>query len=597
MLRTADPGLVRLRRIIVSEMKRMRWSLALAGLGLVGVIATELVAPWPLKIVVDYILLAHPLPHHLSWLQGLLDQGHGIALTVVSLSIAAIALAVGGFSYLQIYESSRIGHELVHALRVELFAHLQRLSLAFHTRVQTGEMLTKVTADTNLIRDTFADWLLTFAAQTLMVVGMLAIMLLMDWRLALGVFVTLPMLFLALFYLNRRIRLTARSQRKQEGRVASRMNEMLSSISLVQSFGRESFEETRFTIDSAQTLETGIETARITASVSKTVALVAALGTAGTVLAGAWLVLQGALTPGDLLIFVAYVRGLYKPLKDLGKLSAKFTRSAASAERIGEILGRDPEILDRPDAIEAPVLRGEIVFDHVVFGYEPGKPVLDDLSCHIRAGQTVAIVGASGAGKSTVVGLLLRLFEPGSGAIRIDGVDVGYYRRESLRARIGVVLQDNLLFGTSIRENIAYGKPNATPEEIEAAAHLACAHDFITGQPDGYDTVLGERGATLSGGQRQRICLARALVKQPSILVLDEPTSAVDPMSAAAMDEAVRTAHRGKTLLVIAHRFARMDQFDQILVLRDGRIVEHGAHGTLLAARGHYYELARRFAA
>ena len=241
-------------------------------------------------------------------------------------------------------------------------------------------------------------------------------------------------------------------------------------------------------------------------------------------------------------------------------------------------------------------LRGDVEFDQVVFGYEADRRILDGLSFDIRCGEAVAIVGESGTGKSTIVSLLLRLFEPHSGMVRIDGIDIAGYRRDSLRARLGVVLQDHLLFGTSIRENIAFGRPEATPEDVEAAARLAQAHDFISLLPDGYETVLGERGANLSGGQRQRICLARALVKNPSILLLDEPTSAVDPAAAAAMDEAIRHGHRGKTLLVIAHRFARMDQFDQILVLKHGRIVEHGVHRTLLSAKSHYYELARRFA-
>ena len=363
MLTLPRHGLARLRQRLVAEMSRMRMRLALAALGLAGVIATELIAPWPLKIVIDHILLAHPVPAHLHWLQGLIDQGAVLALIVVSGSIAVIALASGAFSYLQIYHSGRMGQEVAHGLRLNLFSHLQRLSLSFHSHANSAEILTKVTSDTNLIRDMFADWLLNFVAQTFMVVGMLGIMFFMDWRLALGVFLTLPVLFAALAYLNRKIRASARQQRRQEGKVASRVNEMLSSISLVQAFGRESFEQSRFALESAQSLEAGVESARITASASKTVALVAALGTAGTVLGGALLVIQGALTPGELLIFVAYARALYKPLRDLGKLSVKFSRARASAERIGDILEIEPAIVDwqrleiaaaKIDVIEVP---------------------------------------------------------------------------------------------------------------------------------------------------------------------------------------------------------------------------------------------------
>jgi ATP-binding cassette, subfamily B, bacterial len=349
-------------------------------------------------------------------------------------------------------------------------------------------------------------------------------------------------------------------------------------------------------MESAQNLEEGIRISHTTAAVAKSIALVSAAGTAATVLVGAWQVSKGTMTPGELLIFTAYLNTLYKPIRDLGRMSVKFSRAMVSANRIGEILAVEPEIHDAADALEAASLEGDIVFDGVSFGYERARNVLDNVSFHIRPGQRVALVGASGAGKSTIINLLLRLYEPRAGSIWIDGVNVAQYRRESLRREIGIVLQDTVLFGASVRDNITYGKPDASAQEVERASRDADAHEFIMLLPNGYDTVLGERGGTLSGGQRQRICLARAIVKRPSVLVLDEPTSAVDPVSASLIARAVRRLQAGKTTLVIAHQLRDMQQFDQILVLKHGRIVEAGRHQQLLEAKGHYFELARQAA-
>jgi len=567
-------GASRFKRIVSAGLRARKWSVALALSSLLGVTAMELLSPWPLKIVIDYILLAKPLPAGWSWLEGLLAGGPLAALTLISGAIAVIALLSGAFAYLQSYLSARIGHELVYVLRRELFSHLQQLSLSFHNRARSGELLTKVASDTNLIRDVFADWAINFAAQFLMLVGVLAVMLMLNWQLAVVVLATLPLLFGTLFYLNRQIRLSARSQRQQEGKVISRINEILSSIALVQAFGREDYEQERFALDSAQSLEAGLKNARIAAAVSKAIGLATALGTAGTVFFGAWLALEGRLTPGDLLIFVAYVNGLYKPIKNLGKIWAKFSRARASAERVSEILAIEPDIRDLPGAIEATGFKGEIVFDCVTFGYDKENPVLDEISLHVRPGERVAFIGASGAGKSTLVSLLLRLYEPQRGTIRIDGRDLAAYTRESLRREIGIVLQDTVLFGASIRENIAYGKLDATPEEIEQAARAAQADEFIARLTDGYEALVGERGCTLSGGQRQRLCLARALIKRPSILILDEPTSAVDPESAALVDRALAGIHRGKTLLVIGHQFSSFANFDRVLMLKGGKLVE-----------------------
>jgi len=525
-----------------------------------------------------------------------LAQGNWFALIMMAGAIGLIALLSGGFAYLQIYMTARVGHFITYRLRSALFAHLQRLSLTYHHQARSGELITKVASDTNLLRDVFAEWALTFAAHFIMVVAMLAIMFMLNWQLALVVATTLPPLLAVIYFLNRRVKASVRAQRRHEGAMASRLNEVLSSIALVQAFGRAHYEEERFRQEIEGNFESGIRTARNTGAITRAIALVSALGTAITVLVGARQVLAGSLTPGELLIFLAYVTSLYKPVRDLGRLSAKFSRAAVSAQRIGEILAAEPDVEDPPDALELTAPAGEIVFEDVTFGYRPDQPVLDRVSLRIAAGERVALVGPSGAGKSTLLSLLLRLYEPGGGRILIDGIDIRRYRRESLRRQIGIVLQENVLFGVSVRENIAYGNPAASDAEIETAARAARAHEFIVDLPDGYDTELGERGATLSGGQRQRICLARALVKQPAILVMDEPTSAVDARSARLIHESVARVHAGRTLLVIAHDYAEMARFDRILVLKDGRIVESGPHAALLAARGPYLSLVERHA-
>ena len=376
--------------------------------------------------------------------------------------------------------------------------------------------------------------------------------------------------------------------------MTSRLNEVLSSIALVQAFGRQGFEEDRFRSEIEANYDSGMRSTRSAGAIVKAIAVVSAAGTALTVLLGAREVLAGRLTPGELLVFVTYVTSLYKPVRDLGRLATKFSRAGVSAQRVAEILDLEPDIADAPDALELARPSGEIVFENVSFGYAGGRPVIEGLSLRIAAGERVALVGASGAGKSTLVNLLLRLYEPSAGRILIDGIDIRRYSRASLRRETGIVLQDNMLFGVSVRENIAYGRPDAPTEAIEAAARAARAHEFIVDLPQGYDTELGERGATLSGGQRQRLCLARALVKEPAILAMDEPTASIDPVSAQLIHEAVARVHRGRTLIVIAHDLADMAAYDRVLVLKGGRVVEQGTHEALLRERGAYLALVER---
>lgn len=579
----------RLKQIVRQHLREMWPGLCFAALCLIGYTAMELVTPWPMKIIFDHILLNKPSPAFLSPLFKDLDKF--TALIVISAAMILIALLKGALAYGQVYVTSHVGYEMVYKLRRELFLHLQNLSLSFHNRSHSGELLTKVTGDTRELRDIFAESALAFGGHLLTAIGMFTVMFTLNWQLSLIVLAIFPLVCHSFFVMYRRIKTSAREQREKEGQVASRISEVLNSVFLVQAFAREKYEQERFDSASGQTLRESLRTARMEAAASRWLEILSVIGLGTVVFFGSLQALAGRMTPGDVLIFTAYVSSLYKPLRQMAKLTARFSKAAVSADRISSLLDTEPEMPDRPSAIAAHGLRGEIGFHNVSFSYDAGPPVLRELSLNVQAGERVALVGASGAGKSTIVSLILRLYQPLSGTITIDGVDIRDYQRESLRGEIGVVLQDAVLFGASIHENIAYGKPGATPAEIEKAAAEAHVHEFVAGLPDGYDTIVGERGCTLSGGQRQRLCLARAIIRRPSILILDEPTSAVDAESAALIRDAVDRLQRGKTLLMIAHQFAGMERFDRILVLENGTVVEQGSHFELLNRNGSYAEL------
>ncbi len=582
------------REIAGAHLWEMRRSLVTALLCIFGFTLMELLAPWPLKIIFDYILLDKPLPPSLAWLSGLMAQGKTAAVVVISLSIVVFAAGKSLFDYFLLYQTSRVGYQLAHILRRELFSHLQGLSLYFHNRARSGELLNRVTTETEVLKDAFAESVMMAASHLLTVVGMFVIMFLLNWKLSLIALATLPILFYSLASIYRKLKISARKQREREGRIAARLSEVLTSVPLVKAYGRERYEQERFDTESAITLEQGIEAERLAAGAMRALELIRAVGLWATVLFGALLALGDQITPGDVLIFTAYLNDMYKPLRNLAKLSTRYSRAMVSVQRIQEIFETEPEGRDDASAVVAPRLKGEIVFDRVSFDYGNGRKVLDDVSFIIAPGQRVALVGPSGSGKSTIASLLLRFYDSRSGEIRVDGVDIRRYSRESLRREIGIVLQDSILFGASISENIAYGKPEASREEIEEAARQAYAHDFIVSLPEAYNTIIGERGATLSGGQRQRICLARAIIKQPSALILDEPTSAVDAESAVFIHDTLERLQQGKTTLVIAHQFAAMEKFDLILVLKNSRVIEKGKHEQLLKHKGHYFQLYQR---
>lgn len=558
---------------LVRTALRERWPLVVAAaLALACGIAVELLLPWPLKIVVDHVLLQRPLPEAYAVLAPVVALPSMAALAVLAGAIAVLALLAGTFAYLQSFLAARIGFEVVHAVRVELFSRLVRHSLAFHARTSSGELLTRIGTDAVTIRDVFADWIVKAVGDALLIAGSLVVLFAMDWRLASVVAATLPVLYFVLRRVGHAIRVTAREQRRQDGELATRLNATLGSIALIQAFGREPHESERFGAESARSREAGVRNARAAALVSRSVGLVAALATAATVFVGGAFVLRGAGSPGDLLIFVAYVTALFKPVRDLGKLWAKFARARASAERLGELLAQAPDVADVPGAVDVGPLRGELALDRVNFAYVPDRPVLQAATVTIRAGEHVAVIGRSGGGKSTLLRLALRLCEPETGVVRVDGRDVRELTLASLRREIGVVLQDAVFVGASIAENVRYGDLDATSERVERAARLAGLHEFVATLPQGYDTLVGERGALLSGGQRQRLSLARTLVRDPAILILDEPTSAVDPASARAIEHAIAQHRAGRTTIVIGHQFGTFAAFDRVLEVREGRI-------------------------
>src|SRR5947208_4062538 len=512
----------RFRQIAWAHLHRVKRRLPLGALCTLGVSAAGLLKPWPLKIILDHVLGGAPLPPSLGFLQGMLAQRRVTLLVAASASIVVIALSQALFGSLQTFISSAVGYRVVYALRREVFTHLQQLSLSFHNRARSGDLLSRIVADTNDLRNIFSDDILEFCSHMLMVIGMFVILFAIDWRMGLIAASTLPFLGYSLFHLFAKTRASSKAQKKHEGHVASRMSEVLRAIPLVQAYTREKHEAAQFDAVTAKTLREGIRIARLKAAAKRSSEISTEVGMAAAVLFGALQVLKGAMTVGELVVVVAYLGNIYKPMQGLAKVSSDFSKAMGSADRLAEVLDIEPDIQDRPDAIEARSLKGEIVFQDVSFDYGDGKEVLRGVSFAVSPGQRLALVGASGAGKSTIVSLILRLYEPQEGAIVIDGVDIRQYRRESRRRQIGLVLQQSLLFGATIRENIAYGRAEASVDEIIEAARAANADEFIRELEDGYDTVIGERGATLSGGQRQRIAIARALIRDAPILILDE---------------------------------------------------------------------------
>jgi ATP-binding cassette, subfamily B, bacterial len=582
-------------KLSVIRLIKPHWKeLTLAFVAVLGETFSDVLEPWPIKIVIDNILQSKKLP---GWLDGFVSGAFGQnKLSILNFAVAAVAgIAVIGAvsSYVEKYLTTSVSQWVTHDLRRTLYNHIQRLSLAEYDKTQTGDLISRVTSDINAVQDFINSALLGIIVNVLTLVGMAGVMFYINWRFTLIALSIAPALFAVVYYLTRRIKKASREVRKKESELVSIVQEVLTSERVVKAFAREDFEVTRFESQSLENVETALEARGIKAKLSPIVDVMVAIGTCLVLAYGARLALSGQISAGVLIVFLLYLGKMYKPMRELSKSTDTVSKAIVGYERIEEVLEIEARVRDLPRARKAPRFKGKIEFEHVNFSYDDKTPVLKDISFEIEPGQIAAIVGPSGTGKTTIISLVPRLYDPQSGTIKIDGADIRRYKLKSVREQISFVLQETLLFHTSIWENIAYGRPDATRDQIVRAAKLANAHEFIEQLSEGYCTMVGERGVTLSGGQRQRIAIARAIIRDTPILVLDEPTTGLDSSSEQAVIEALERLMKGKTCIVVAHHLSTIRHADVIFVVKESELVEKGSHDELLAAGGLYAELYR----
>jgi ATP-binding cassette subfamily B protein len=589
------PGLRRIFARLWPYIRRHRFLLAASLAALVLQAVFQSLEPWPLKYLFD--TLAHTKRSgRLPEIPGLQDLSRSRLICFAALAIVTIA----GLRVLADYASSIgfavLGNRVLTRVRGELYRHLQRLPLSFHTRSRSGELVMRVIADVNQFKGVVIDAALPLVARVLIVILMVGVMFWLNWKLTLVVLAMLPLFGLLTLRLTRRVQQTARAQRKRDGAMAATATETMGAIQVVQALSLEEHFAEQFSRQNQESQKQDIKALRLSAALSRSAGFLVAACAAAVLGYGGWLVLQDELTPGELLIFLAYMRSALRPVQEFSKLSGRLAKATAAGERVLELLEQTPEIHDLPGAITAPPFQGAVRFEKVGFAYQPGRRVLEGVNFAVAPGQRVAVVGPSGMGKSTLVSLLMRLYDPSEGRVLIDERDVREYTLASLRAQISVVLQDTILFAASVRDNIALAAPGSTPEAVDEAARVANAHEFILALSQGYDTVLGERGATLSGGQRQRIAIARAALRRAPFLILDEPTTGLDEENERAVLEALERLSRGRTTFVVAHDLRLASCANLILYLEKGRVLELGGHAELLEGNGRYATLYRRAA-
>lgn len=582
LLQAFWPYIRRQQRLAVGSLAAM-----LAGVGL------KLLEPWPLKWVFDYALPIGDVPNRgllHSYFTGLSPMA---VLAIAAATVVTVSAARALAEYCSSIGFAIVGNRVLAAVRNDLYRHLQRLSLSYHTQARGGDLTVRVVGDVNMLKDVAASAILPLIANIVILAGMAVLMLWLEWRLALVVLAGLPTYWLSTVRMGRRIRDAARQQRAREGEMAAAAAESLAAVKDMQALSLEDVFAERFAGRNAECQKQSVRTARLTSGLERRIDVIGSLATAAVLYFGAEFVLGGSMSPGALLVFLAYLKRSFNPLQDFAKYTGRLAKAAAAGERVLDVLQRTREVNDRPEALPAPQFHGDVAFEDVEFGYRDGRRVLRGASFSVPAGSQVALVGPSGIGKSTLLNLLLRLCDPDSGRVLIDGIDLRSMTLASVRSQFSVVLQDGLLFSATVRDNIAYAAPDATDAEIEAAARLANAHEFIAQLPQGYATMIGERGTTLSHGQRQRLAIARAAVRPTPILILDEPTTGLDEDNERAVVAAMRRLSAGRTTFLVTHDLCLAARADSILYLDRGRVLESGTHAQLMRFDGRYASLFR----
>ncbi len=575
-------------------LKPHRKALAFGLLAVVGESIANLLEPWPLKIVLDDALKSSS--KH-GWLNPLIasiagTDGFAVLRFAVALVIA-IALMDAVCTYTEKYLTTSVGQWVTHDLRRTLYSHIQRMSLGFHDHSQTGDLIGRVTSDIDSVQSFITSSLLGALINCITLVGMVGVMFYVNWQFTLIALSVAPVLFLVVFHYTRQIKKASREVRKKESEIVSTVQEVLTSIRIVKAFAREDYEQHRLEEQSLENVEIALRARSLKGRLAPIVEIIVSAGTAMVLWFGGRLALEGALGPGSLVMFIWYLGKMYKPMQELSKMPDAYSKAAVGYERICEVLETERDVQDLPKAQAAPQLRGKIEFEHVSFSYGSDNQTLRDVSLTIEPGQLAALVGPTGAGKSTIINLIPRFYDPSEGIVKIDGKDVRRYRQKSLREQISFVLQDTLLFHGPIWQNIAYGKPEASRSEILKAAELANVMEFVNNMPEGLNTLVGERGVTLSQGQRQRIAIARAVIRNTPILIMDEPTSGLDAMSEKLVCDALDRLMEGKTCIIVAHRLSTVRRANMIFVIQNGEIAERGTHEELMATEGLYSELHR----
>jgi ABC-type multidrug transport system fused ATPase/permease subunit len=588
MITTLADGESKMTRLVLGLLRPYRGWLAIVFAAMLLEIAASLAAPWPLK------LGKHRLPDWLAWAH---DYGFGRHTLGVAMFAGAATLVIAIISavatYIDNYYTTSIGQWVANDLRIRIYEHLHRLSLRFYDTAKTGTLMSTITSDVATIQSFASSSTLSIVVDIITIIFMVGLMFWLNWDFTLIALAVTPFLLMAVMHFKKAVKEVTRTVRIKQSEVVAVVQEGLGSVRAVKAFGRQDLEAAHLEAASHATVEAALKARQVKSLLSPMVSIVVAFCTAIVLWRGTGLIVAGVMTTGALTVYLAYLAKFFKPVKDLASMTSAIAQTTVALERIQKILLADAVIREHPKAVDPGRVKGAISFENIAFGYSDEVQVLRDVSFNIEAGQVIGIVGPTGSGKSTILSLLPRFYDPSAGRILIDGNDVSTFKLAALRTQVGFVLQETVLFRGTIRENIAYGRPGATDEEIIAAAKIANADEFISRMPHGYDTVVGERGDTLSGGQRQRIGIARAVIRNSPIMILDEPTAALDTESERLVIEGLRQLMKGRTVIMIAHRLSTISQADKIVVLKDGVVAEEGSHSELLARNGVYAELHR----